>query len=144
MFFNDRIKSFLCIFLGFLIIGTSNHCAFEDLFITISNSIFGDSGSDLANSCAGGMCGHQDDDSSQSHEHGQSHQVLVVKVEKTSIDLSKIFFLLIPLLSLLIRVGGKATSSNQVIRKLFGAPPDQLRDFICSLSFAPQAPPLPV
>lgn len=142
MFQNRRIKSFICQFIAFLLIGTSYHCAFEELFATISTSILGEAAPSRATGCAGTTCGHQDD-ASQAHEHGQSHQLLALKGDKASIELNAISIAIIPLLPFLILASRQSKTFPFQLRIPLHAPPEHLKDLITSLTFAPQAPPLP-
>ena len=146
MFLNRRVKAFICKVVAVLLIGTSYHCAFEELFATLSTSILGEATSSIDNGCVGTACEHRND-SSQSHEHGQSHQLLVLKAEKASAALNKIFTVLIAIIPLLFFLRRLPWQTNTVFLELTNplhVPPEHLRDLMASLTFAPQAPPLPL
>ena len=145
MFVNRRVKAFICKCAAVLLIGTSYHCAIEELISTLSTSILGGTPSSGDNGCGGTTCEHRND-SSQSHEHGQTHQLLVLKAEKASAALNKIFKVLISIIPLLFFLRRLPWQPNSVLLELTNplhTPPEHLRDLIASLTFAPQAPPLP-
>ena len=146
MFVHRRVKASICKVVAFLLIGTSYHCAFEELFATLSTSLLGETYSSSDTGCLGTACEHRND-SSQSHEHGQSHQLLVLKGEKASIALNKAFTLLVAIIPLLLFLKRLPWRRNTVLLQLTSplhAPPEHIKDLIASLTFAPQAPPLPL
>lgn len=140
MLINKTIKSSICLVLALLFIGTSNHCAVEDLFTTISNSVSGEIQPDHHSTPVNT---HNHEESSGSHEHGQPHQLVSVQNQKTGADLVKIILIALPF-SLIITLGNSFNLQMLQIKMLprpIFHQPEQLKEFISSLVLAPQGPP---
>ena len=134
----------LSLFAAFLILGTSNHCAFEDLLASLSKSFFGAHAPDHLPNHLGSSSNHKHHDSSESHEHGQYHSMAALNVGSRVVDFAKFAIVIVPLTFLLdFAHGFSAPMKSLRVGLSFtkGDPPGSFQRLVHSLILAPQAPP---
>ena len=135
----------LSLFAAFLILGTSNHCAFEDLIASLSKSVFGAQTPDHLPNHLGSSSNHKHHDSSESHEHGQYHSMAALNVGSRVVDFAKFAIVVVPLTFLLVFALGLSAPKKSLIAGSFfatGDPPGLAQRLVHSLILAPQAPPV--
>ena len=135
----------LSLFAAFLILGTSNHCAFEDLIASLSKSFFGAQTPDHLPNHLGSSSNHKHHDSSDSHEHGQYHSMAALNVGNRTVDFAKLAIVIAPLTFLLVfALGLSAPMKSLTAGSSFatGDPPGLSQRLVHSLILAPQAPPV--
>lgn len=129
-----------------LVVGTANHCFFEDFFSLFSKIVFGTEELQHLPNHLGSNTSHKHDDSTESHEHGQPHPVIAIRFEKASSDF--LMNLLATILSVYLLVACTfgfsviKIKTDIIVPFTIADPPGFIRKFISSLTLAPQAPPI--
>lgn len=126
---------------AFLIFAASNHCVIEELLGTFSQAIIEIDIAEHHDNHLGSSSQHTHDESSESHQHGQPHQLVIKQAERNFFEMLLFFIPLILLTTLTFKIC--ATLAFQKIKLLciaaYGAA--VFEKFIISLIAAPQAPP---
>lgn len=140
---NRRYSVVMAMCMMFLILGISNHCVLEDLFVSLVSKSFGLELPNHVPNHLGSTSEHKHNDSSESHEHGQPHPVVVLNTQKSDVDFVTLVALLLPFTFLSVfalRSTLRDAKTLGTVRPT-GDPPGYLRLCILSLTSAPQAPP---
>jgi len=140
-----RPKAFLSLLMALLIVGTANHCVFEDFFASFSKIVFGTEVPDHLPNHLGSNTSPQHNDSPEPHEHGQPHTVMAIHFEKATSDILKLMVAITLLCFVALYTFGYAVVGRKtevVLPLTTGDPPGFLGNFISSLTLAPQAPPI--
>ncbi len=139
-----RHSRLLALCFVFLVLGTSNHCALEDLFAFLSNKIISADVSQHHPNHLGSNSKHKHGDSSESHEHGSTHPIVALVYGRGIVNVAILLSVLVPLMFISV-FGIRLRFLNQPARGTLpltiGSPLGYLRQFIFSLTSAPQAPP---
>ena len=131
--------------MALLIVGTANHCVYEDLFLSFSRVVLGAEAPEHLPNHLESNASHQHNDSSEPHEHGQPHPVLAIHFDKATADILKLR-IAITSLSLValcsVELAFVEGITEGVLPFTTGDPPGILGQFISSLTIAPHAPPI--
>ena len=140
-----RPKAFLSLLMALLIVGTANHCIFEDFFASFSKIVFGTEVPEHLPNHLGHKTPPAHNDSPQPHEHGQPHSVIAFRFEKASSDFLTLLLAISSLCFVAIYSFGFAVVGRKtevILPFTTGDPPGFIGTFISSLTLAPQAPPI--
>lgn len=137
-------KAFLSLLMALLIVGTANHCIFEEFFASFSKIVFGTEVPEHLPNHVGSNAPHKHNDAPEPHEHGQPHTVIAIHFEKATSDILKLMVAIISLCFVALYTFGYAVDGRRtesILPVTTGDPPGFLGNFISSLTLAPQAPP---
>jgi hypothetical protein len=140
-----RSKALLSLMMALFILGTANHCIFEDLFVSFSKVVFGTEEPHHLPNHLGSNAPHKHSDSSEPHKHGQPHPVLFIHFQKAAADILKLMVVFSSLCFVAIYTFGHSLFEKKEEHSppyTTGDPPGNIENFINSLTLAPQAPPL--
>ena len=131
--------------MALLIVGTANHCIFEDFFASFSKIAFGAEVPEHLPNHLGHNTPHEHEDSPKPHEHGQPHPVIAIHFEKATSDILKLMVAITSLCFVALYTFGFAVvgrKTDAILPFTTGDPPGFIGNFISSLTLAPQAPPI--
>ena len=131
--------------MALLLVGTANHCIFEEFFASFSKIAFGAEESEHRPNHLGHNTPHEHNDSPEPHEHGQPHSLIAFRFEKAPSDILTLLVTLSSLSLVLVYSSGFALvekKTDTVLSFTTGEPPSSIGSFIFSLTQAPQAPPI--
>ena len=95
-----RLNTWLSILMALLFLGASNHCIIEDFFVSFSGNILGSEINNLHSGDLGHSSPYEQEESPKSHEHGQTHLIMVLNLDKAHLScwvLLGMFFILCPM-----------------------------------------------
>lgn len=126
----------------FLILGASNHCVFEELFVYLQKTVLNLEVHDHLPNHPGATSSHKHENSSESHQHGQPHAVFALTSGKTVVSNSYFLLICIPIVSIfLLQTLTKSQTSRKIFYFATDDPARYLKRALSSLTSAPQAPP---
>ena len=140
-----RPKAFLSLLMVLLIVGTANHCIFEDLFVALSKVVFAMEEPHHLPNHLGSNAPHKHSDSPVPHEHGQPHPLIAIHFGKATSDVFNQMMVFSSLCFVAIYTFGYSLFGRKEELSMPYTtvdPPGFIGKFITSLTLAPQAPPL--